>query len=63
MARMLGRHRRAGCGKGACSRCSNGDETRWMKRVEQRQVQREIEAESNPLPIGNSSIGHGRSST
>ncbi len=59
MARMLGRHRRAGCGKGACSRCSNGDETRWMKRVEQREVRREIGEESNSFLMGNSETGHG----
>jgi hypothetical protein len=47
MARMLGRFRRSpvrGCRSmdHLCGRCSDGGETRWRKRQEQRELEREF---------------------
>lgn len=48
MARMLGKYT-AGC---LCRDCSGGGSTRWRKRVEAREVRREIRADIESLPPG-----------
>jgi hypothetical protein len=42
MARMLGHLRRGGCSNSRCRLCHQEDTTRWRKRVERRQAEREI---------------------
>jgi hypothetical protein len=46
MARMLGRYRHLiSCGSTRCRHCAEDGTTRWRKRTEQRELQREFEAE------------------
>ena len=46
--RMFGRNRHAGCGRGACPQCQEGDETRRFKRIEAREVESGISEELAP---------------
>jgi len=43
MARMLGQLRRGGCSNSRCRLCHQEETTRWRKRVEARELDRELD--------------------